>query len=612
MLSQIPFWLYAFFSRLTAKNNEYNGFMNARIFYLLLNLGAMGLSGQGFSAEQAAERQLISVVRAYEKPTGAFHALIQLRAGRLGGRNPDAGGHPCEIWTNNKTVYVQALDMLANNHPVEVTYSGRGDDDNACQLGHFTVPITDPIVLASEFNSATMELTTSADYIMALDAGFDINQAKIGRFDDGSFIIVWAQSEEDEDATEILARRFTHQMYPDGQIFSVNAAELAIGEKVSSPNVVVMNNGNYAVTWNHWDADNNPTAYYRVFDDESNEVKAEKTLPTRIMQSMEMVALQDGGFAVLGLANTETKLDVFNSQGNTVHRAWIGAISGPTLEHSKFTQLSNGHLAISYGRSSASQDSWLLKIYDYQSASFISAYVTHGGELSTSLVKGSEILALEDGKSVVLYASGTNLFMQFFDESGAKLGERKQVNAGDYYLSDMAMTQLADGSFFVSWVDDAESDSSGSSVWGRRLDANGDPLTQDALLNRAYEGDQFAPEVVQSKNGPVFAFWTSTYSSRESVNYTRVGVNQITTRPNSYTTVGKVVTPNSETEGLTYALIDDAEGRFIIFSNDGVVKVKNRDLIDVDDATEHTIRVQISDGDTATEHDLTIQVVPTP
>lgn len=83
--------------------------MKALLFSLMLVVG-----GLGFAAQQEADRQLISLVRAYEKPRGDFHALIQLWAGRTGGRNPDANDAPCEIWTKNKVVFNQALEALGH------------------------------------------------------------------------------------------------------------------------------------------------------------------------------------------------------------------------------------------------------------------------------------------------------------------------------------------------------------------------------------------------------------------------------------------------------------------------------------------------------------------
>ncbi|MCY4043694.1 MAG: cadherin repeat domain-containing protein [Cellvibrionales bacterium] len=578
--------------------------MKAFIFTLVMGFGALG-----FAAQQEAERQLISLVRVYEKPRGDFHALIQLWAGRTGGRNPDANDTPCEIWTKNKGVFNQALEALISDHPVEVTYSGRGDKDTACQVAFLTVPITDPIVTSQATIGGQLALATSAEDDLLLWDGLDIKQAKLAAFDDDSFIVVWAEALEGQEATQIKAQYYTYKMYPDGDAFVVNTSAVAAGESLSDPNVVVVDNGNYAVTWNHWDTDSKPKARYRVFDESGQEVRAEKNVPSTSLESMQLVALSNGGFAVIGLASQAVKLDVFDETGATLHRRTISNLQKPYLDVPDVVELSNGYLGMSFGRHGGGDDTLDYAIYRWQTYDFISGYNLFGEEPPTGVVDRTQLVALDDGHAAILYASEENIYIQRFDALGNEVGGPLQVNESEYAISDIAMTRLKDGSLFVSWVDESASDTDGSGIYGRRFNDSGTPLTDEMLINRRYQGDQFLPHMIQSRNGPLYAYWTSTYSGKESVQVTQVGVNQITTRPNSYTLVGKVPPPEGSLDNVTYSLVDDADGRFIIFSNDGTIKVRDRDLIDYDDATEHTIRVQIADGDTATEQTVTIKVV---
>ena len=578
--------------------------MKALLFSLMLVVG-----GLGFAAQQEADRQLISLVRAYEKPRGDFHALIQLWAGRTGGRNPDANDAPCEIWTKNKVVFNQALEALVNNQPVEVTYSGRGDKDSACQVAFLTVPITEPQVTNDVPVGARMELVTSAEDDLLLWDGLDIKQAKLAAFDDGSFIAVWAEAIEGEKATQIKAQYFTYKLYPDGDAFVVNTSSVAEGEKLTDPNVVVVANGNYAVTWNHWDVDKKPKARFRVFDESGQEVRAEKNVPSTSLESMQLVALSNGGFAVIGLASQAIKLDVFDATGTTLHRRTIGNLQAPFTEFPDVVELSNGYLGISFGRHGGGDNALDYAIYNWQSYDFISGYNLFGGSPSAGWVDRTKIVALDDGHAAILYASGEDIYLQQFNATGGEVGAAIQVNESSHDISNIEMQRLADGSLFVTWVDESETDTDGSGIYGRRLSDDGSPLTQEHLLNRRYQGNQFLPNMIQSKNGPLYAYWTSTYSGKESIQVTQVGVNQIATKPNSYTLVGRVIPSSRDDEVLVFSLVDDADGRFVVFS-DGSIKVKDRNLINYHADQQHTIRVQIFDGDKATEHDFSIQVIP--
>lgn len=65
--------------------------------------------------------------------------------------------------------------------------------------------------------------------------------------------------------------------------------------------------------------------------------------------------------------------------------------------------------------------------------------------------------------------------------------------------------------------------------------------------------------------------------------------------PNNGTLVGTVVAQDPDSSSFTYSLVDDAGGRFDI-STSGVVTVENGLLIDYEQQSSHTIRVQVNDG----------------
>ncbi|MCY4043693.1 MAG: cadherin repeat domain-containing protein [Cellvibrionales bacterium] len=572
---------------------------------LIFSLFIVG-SGLVFAAQQEAQRQLMSLVRAYEKPRGDFHALIQLWAGRTGGRNPDANDTPCEIWTKNKMVFNQALEALVNNHPVEVTYSGRGDKDSACQVAFLTVPITDPIVTNEVGDAVHLELVQSAEDDLMLEDGLDSKQGSLARFSDDSLLLVWAEGPDDGKTQRIMARHYTYKLYPQGDAFQISTATPLLDERMINPNVVILPNDDYVISWNYKQA-NSEGARFVIYNEFHTPNQPIADMPNVNTEDMQLVALDNGGFAMVGVVTETVTLYLFDGNGSLTHTEVLGSVTSHWAKPD-ITLTSEGHLAIIYGTEAFADNAQVLVSYDIATKTerFRQSF---GGVGNQGWVERTQVTALDNGEVMALFATGMDIKLRRFSSTGDKLGAEVRVNEADYTLSDITLETLADGSVFVSWVDEDGNDGEGSAIFGRRFGADGIALTESMIINRRWEGYQSQPSMVQSKNGTLFVTWTSNHSDKESIQVVQVGVNQITTKPNSYTIVGRVIPNSRDDEDLSFSLIDDADGRFVIFS-DGTIKVKDRNLIDYNTNQAHTIKVQISDGDTAVESDYRIQVLP--
>ncbi|MCY4043991.1 MAG: hypothetical protein OXE99_02790, partial [Cellvibrionales bacterium] len=426
--------------------------MKILILFLVFTLGAIS-----FAAEQEAQQEHISVVRAYEKTNGAFHALIQLPSGRLGGVNPDANLTPCQIWTKNKHVFNQALAALIEQRPVDLTYTGRGDKDSACQMALLAEGVVEEEIVDTPARTVSLEMVFSFSSHQGNEWDKNESEPKMAMFGDTSFMQVWARAPEGKAANKIFAMPVDYRARPESSAIVVNST-VGAGEWVSNPNVVVMENDNYAISWIHWDADNNPTARYRVFDEDHNEIRSEKNVPTKAFESMQMIALQEGGFAIIGRASRSIKLDIFDETGATLHRKTIGTIDTNHRENPDIAQLSNGQLAISWGRQHGWQDALFYSVYDHISGTYTKAFTTFGGAASEGDVNNTRVVALEEGHAIVLYESGTNLYLQRFNANGSTVGEAKLVTEEDYAVRDIDMISLLDGSVLVAWGDNIKNE----------------------------------------------------------------------------------------------------------------------------------------------------------
>ena len=86
--------------------------------------------------------------------------------------------------------------------------------------------------------------------------------------------------------------------------------------------------------------------------------------------------------------------------------------------------------------------------------------------------------------------SGSGIFAQRFDSTGASLGSEFQVNtytAADEFGPSAASDDA--GNFFISWSGDAQ-DGSGSGVFGQRFDSEGNAAGSEFQVNTFTAGDQ--------------------------------------------------------------------------------------------------------------------------
>lgn len=581
------------------------------------------------AAERTDNQQTVNQIRAYEKSNGTYHALIQLPSGRLSGVNPDANLSPCQIWTKNKLVFKQALDALIEQRPLDLTYSGRGDKDSACQIALLREGMIADEVEEEALRTVSLEMVFSWRSHQGNEWDKDESEPKMAMFGDTSFMQVWARAPEGEKPNKIFAMPVDYRARPESSAFIVNTTATTAGEWVGNPNVVVMDNDNYAISWIHWDANNKPTAKYRVFDEDHNEIRAEKNIPSSSFERMQMIPLTTGGFAVIGRASRSIKLDVFDETGNNIHRKTIGTIDTNNRENPDLAQLSNGQLAISWGRQHGGQNALFYTIYDHLAGSYTKRYAAFGGVASQGSVDNTRVVALEDGHAIVLYESGTDLYLQRFNQFGSPSGDAKLVTTNDYSVTDIDMINLLDGSVLVAWTDANKNDDNQTSVWARRFDAEGEPLTaanhfyptdgfgRPSGYGNLIDGDQMQPHLVQTRNGSVYGLWIENDGTASNARFTELPTGQVRPGANTLTDAGMIVASDYSLEYLNFELLTD-NTPFVVRGS-GLVEVAHKDLID-QNVDEYTLRVRVSPAEhpdlkivvdaPTTEHDITIKVIP--
>ncbi len=134
------------------------------------------------------------------------------------------------------------------------------------------------------------------------------------------------------------------------------------------------------------------------------------------------------------------------------------------------------------------------------------------------------VVMAEDGSFVIVWQSGdqfesqdgsdAGVFGQRFDSAGLPEGTEFQINT--YALFGQRSPDVAaadDGRFAVVWVDDGYElngrDKSGSGIYARRYDAEGDPQDDQFRVNSYTKFDQDAPAVAATNDFEIVVTWQS-------------------------------------------------------------------------------------------------------
>jgi hypothetical protein len=130
-------------------------------------------------------------------------------------------------------------------------------------------------------------------------------------------------------------------------------------------------------------------------------------------------------------------------------------------------------------------------------------------------VAGHVVAADANGNFVVVWqslgqdGSGTGIFGQRFDASGARLGAEFRVNSFTLEGQSVpAVASAAGGDFVVVWSSEVR-DGSDTGIFGRRYDADGQPVGDPFRVNSYTTNHQSLPAVASDPSGNFVVVWSS-------------------------------------------------------------------------------------------------------
>ena len=359
--------------------------------------------------------------------------------------------------------------------------------------------------------------------------------------ENGNLVMVW-DSIIPGDSNEIRARIFDPSGTEVLGEFTVNEDSNFHQEK---PKVVALADGGFVVAWQSHDITdietNQHDVRFRVFDANGDARTDETSAADEVnfqQRAPEIAALEDGRFVVTWSSNHPAadgafngiRAKVFDPDGDDstgefqVNGTGINTPGTAGFQvNAVAAGLAEGGYAIAWQTSDTSADgsgnAIKARIFDDDDDAVGVEFLVN--ELPFSNQTDPAIAGLEGGNVVVVWTSNdgsegddqdTAIRARIFDEDGAPVTDELQINGiftGDQNFANV--TAVPGGGFIVTWEssDLEQDDDSATAIKARAFDANGDPVSDELLVNELVDSFQGDAAITALPDGSFAVAWTS-------------------------------------------------------------------------------------------------------
>ena len=370
--------------------------------------------------------------------------------------------------------------------------------------------------------------------------------------DDGGYVIVWEEvngssyngaeynneTERIEWATrinhDIFAQRFDKDGEPVGEAIQVNTFTT---RDQHDANVTVLSNGRYLVTWtsddDYLNVDNydNASRYIkgRIYDENNNPVCNEFIVSRA--EYDPIIGLPDGGFIVTwsadarynntdqGAIDNPIYQDVndgseygifgqrFDAYGNKVGESFqINTYTSADQIDSDIALDSNGNILITW--QSENQDGSSYGIYTQKFELTSSGVTKIGSEVQVNTTTSGaqtdpEITALPNGKAIITWENGTDIYAQILGDNGSKIGSEIKVTSNVSVESNPVVTSISTG-FIITWQ---SNESGNNDIFTQQFDINGVKVGDAIKVNTTVMAEQVEPTITTLSDGGYIIAW---------------------------------------------------------------------------------------------------------
>nr|WP_315182272.1 PKD domain-containing protein [uncultured Albidiferax sp.] len=317
-------------------------------------------------------------------------------------------------------------------------------------------------------------------------------EAQVTGLNGGGFVVVWRSDGQDGGGAGVYGQRYNAAGVAQGTEFRVNTAT---DQSQYQPTITATADGGFVVGW----YDN---YYTNAANTEYADIMFQRFNATGVAQGVETRANPTGEGTVAQYEPSITAL-----AGGGFMTVWTDASkdgSGSGIYGQRFTAL-----GVAAGP--------VLQINSY---------------ITTTQDKPS-VAGLKDGGFITVWESegqdlsGTGIYAQRFDATGAKVGTEFRVNTHiSSTQSEPTVSALENGGWVVGWSDNSNPTGSSYDVFVQQYNALGQAVDGETLVNTYTPHNQFAPSITSMADGGfVVAYTGLIYSSDQNGDGTPDGGN---------------------------------------------------------------------------------------
>jgi len=347
---------------------------------------------------------------------------------------------------------------------------------------------------------------------------------------DGSFLVTWLTPIGDGSGFHIYGQKYTASGAVTGSEFLVSEPSPfisidPIARVQGYYSITALDEGGYAVAWNTL-----YTIAIEVFDASGALVSAalldyNNAAETEYYPSI--ASLAGGGYVLAWQTSADDSFgawdihaQLFDASGDfvgseiIVNTATVGDHAND--RNARVAGLSDGGFVVTWV--SDGNTHVLAQLYDASGSPIGTEFQVSSNPAGSQNFQA--VAALSDGGFVVAFSGGggggiNGLFARIFDGEGNAVGDDFLVSGTPLAGFYPSITELADGSFVISWMANAGNvgETSGDNIYARVFDADGTPISDAIMLNQTAAGEQitdfFSHAITGLTGGGFAAAWVS-------------------------------------------------------------------------------------------------------
>ena len=279
--------------------------------------------------------------------------------------------------------------------------------------------------------------------------------------------------------------------------------------------------GGYVIAWATLDSDGSGSnVYHQKFSANGTAVGTPArvyTTSTGEQYLPSITGLDDGGYIVAwwNQAESSAKFQRFDvtgtAVGNEIHLLPTGHLDNPYVQ---LVEIGDGTIAVIWsGREGAGDYGIYFNAFDLAGNALNEPVLID--ELSgsqwtprgTQLANGNLAIVWQD--SAGHDGSSSGVFLQIVDANGNKIGSQQVVNTYALYGQIAPdVTTLGDGKFVVTWTSEGQ-DNSSTGIYGQIFDVNGNKQSTEFRINTTSANTQSYSTITSLSDGGFYIVWQS-------------------------------------------------------------------------------------------------------